>query len=230
MPTKLLAETKRLEESQAEAAVLVAYGKIIPQSIIDIFPKGIINIHPSLLPKYRGPTPVETAILGGVKQTGVSLMQLTAEMDAGPIFAQAKVQLTGTETKQVLADKLLKSGRELLAKHLPAILDGKLRPKAQDDVGASYTKLFTKEDGVMDWNRPAEALERQVRAFASWPKSVTRVFGHKIIVTKARAANDEKDGELVMRCHPGWLAIEELIAPSGRSMSAVEFIRGYRKN
>lgn len=229
MPARLGEIEDRLKHSGAEAGVLVAYGKIIPQEVIDIFPDGIINIHPSLLPAYRGPTPIESAILDGVRQTGVSLMHIVAKMDAGPVFAQTKVELSSHETKQRLADKLLKLGSELLLEHLPAILDGSLQPKPQNEDKVSYTKLFSKEDGLMDWSKPAEVLQREVRAFAVWPRSVTTLYGQKIIVTKARVVKDEADGPLVMRCHSGWLEIQELIAPSGRTMIGADFIRGYKK-
>src|SRR5581483_9225315 len=130
-----------------EAAVLVAFGRIIPQPIIDLFPKGIINIHPSLLPKLRGPTPIETAILDGLTETGVSLMRLEAKMDAGPLYSQQKISLNGDETKLELATKLNKVGAELLINSLPAILDGSLIPKPQNNSKATYTKLITKDDG-----------------------------------------------------------------------------------
>jgi methionyl-tRNA formyltransferase len=192
-----------------------------------MFPGGIINIHPSLLPKYRGPTPVETAILDGAKETGVSLMQLSGKMDAGPVFAQAKKTLNGGEEKAKLAAELGDLGTSLLMKNLDSILAGKLKPKTQNEAEATYTKLIKKDDGIMDFSKPAMVLEREVRAFAGWPKSVTRVFGHKIIVTKSRVVKDRNDGHLVMQAHPGWLEITELIGPSGRTMSGQDFLRGY---
>src|SRR5262249_13615486 len=161
----------------------------------------IINIHPSLLPEYRGPTPLETAILEGADQTGVSLMKLIKEMDAGPVYAQEKVKLNGQETKQQLADKLLKTGGQLLLEHLPGILDGSLEPLVQDQTNASYTKLLKKEDGIMNLGQPAEILERQVRAYAGWPRSRTKVFGQSVIVAKARLAKNQTDGALVLKCN-----------------------------
>src|SRR3990167_4723652 len=202
----------------AEVAVLVAFGRIIPSAIIDIFPKGIINIHPSLLPKYRGPTPVETAILDGASETGVSLMRLVAEMDAGPVYAQKRLSLTTSETKQEIADKLLACGRDLLKEHLPAILEGWLTPKPQNESDATYTKLIKKEDGKVDFGQPAEVIERQVWAFAGWPKSQAKIHGQDVIITKTRVAKDEKAGKLVMKCRPGWLEIQELVGPSGKTM------------
>lgn len=216
-----------LKKLQADCGVLVAYGKILPQKIIDIFPAGIVNVHPSLLPKYRGPSPIEAALLHGDKLTGISLMKLTAGMDEGPVYATKKVEIEPGINKPILADYLAVVGADFLRQKLPEVLDGSLKPRPQDESKASYTKLLTKDDSIMDFAKPAEVLEREVRAFAGWPKSVTRVRVQKIIVTKARVAKDEKDGDLVMRCHPGWLEIQELVAPSGRTMPAADFLRGY---
>ncbi|MBI5906494.1 methionyl-tRNA formyltransferase [Candidatus Saccharibacteria bacterium] len=223
---------KKVKKHPAEMGVLVAFGRIIPQGIIDLFPKGIINIHPSLLPMYRGSTPLEAAMLNGAIETGVSIMHLSAEMDAGPVFAQARVSLNGSETKQELADRLSDLGAKTLVKILPAILDGSATAKPQDEKTATYSQILKKEDGILDWAKPAQQLEREVRAYAGWPRSITRLFGHKIIVTKARvtkpSAGDEKDKALIMRADPGWLEITELIAPSGRKMSGADFLRGYK--
>lgn len=218
-----------LADTEPEAAVLVAYGKIIPQNVLDAFPKGIINIHPSLLPKYRGPTPIETAILDGATETGVSLMRLSAKMDAGPVYDQSRLVLSGNETKKGLADKLLELGQEMLIDKLPAILDGSLTPKPQNDAEATYTKLLKKADGVMDFAKPAEVLEREVRAYAGWPRSHAKIHGRQVIVTKARIAKNQKDSALVMTCKPGYLEIQQLIAPSGKLMTAEDFLRGYSR-
>ena len=229
-PKKLVEIKDRLVKVGADAGVLVAYGKIIPQEIIDIFPKGIINIHPSLLPKYRGPTPIESAMLRGEDETGVSLMDLVAKMDAGPVYAQASVELPADVSKQEISARLLNEGSDLLLSNLPDILDGSLRPKEQDDSKALYTALLDKSLAHMDTSLPAEILERQVRAYAGWPKSRITVNGHMVVVTKSRVVNSEKDGKLVIKCSPGYLEIQKLVAPSGRRMSSEEYLRGYSKN
>jgi methionyl-tRNA formyltransferase len=216
-----------LKVIDADLAVLVAYGKIIPQAILDIFPKGIVNIHPSLLPKYRGPTPVETAILDGVKKTGVSLMKLSPEMDTGPLFIQKTVKLSGGESKQELADRLLQLGSSLLIKYLPAILDGSLKPEKQENSQATYTHLLNKSDGLIDWQQPAEQIERLVRAFQNFPKALSKIEKIDVIITKVRVAKDEADGSLIMRANPGWIEILELVAPSGKTITGGEFLRGY---
>jgi methionyl-tRNA formyltransferase len=230
LPTHLLDIKHDIKELDAEFGVLVAYGRIIPREIIDLFPKGIINIHPSLLPKYRGPIPVEQAILDGATESGTSIMRLVAEMDAGPLYAQNKTQLKGKETKAELADNLLSAGADLLIKHLPRILENPQDFKVQDESKATYTKLIGKEDGEISWDKPAEHIEREIRAFSGWPKSRTKLFDKPVIITKARVVKDSGDGDLVIECQSGWLEIQELTAPSGRSMGGAEFLRGYSKN
>jgi methionyl-tRNA formyltransferase len=219
-----------IKELNADFGVLVAYGRIIPANIIDIFPHGIINIHPSLLPEYRGPTPIEQAILAGKKETGTSIMRLVDEMDAGPVYAQSKLELSGNETKETLAKYLLDLGGQLLIENLPAILDGSLQSNPQDNSKATYTKLLNKEDGLVSQKKPADVIERQVRAFAGFPKSRAIINGQAIIITKARVAKDKNDGDLILHCSTGFLEVQELIAPSGRSITGADFLRGYPKS
>jgi len=227
-PVKMKEVKDQLTAYNADAGVLVAFGKIIPQSIIDIFPHGIINIHPSLLPKYRGPTPIEAAILNGDTETGVSIMQLTAGMDEGPIFAQARTQLTDTETKFSLYEALALRSAHLLIDILPQILSDKLHPTPQNNSQASYCPLFTKESS---WLQPekttAKEAERHVRACLVFPKTKLVVNGHTIIITKAHIATARATA-LDVHCKDGkFLIIDTLIAPSGRPMDAHSFVNGY---
>jgi len=224
---------------RADAAVLVAYGKIIPQSIIDVFPKGIINIHPSLLPQYRGPIPIEQAILDGVPETGVSIMQLVKAMDAGPVFAQEKIALTGKESKQELTEKLLALGGELLIQHLPVILEGNLTPTPQDESKATFCQLINKQDSILDFNLPAEQLERAIRAFAIWPQSRARLrindADFDIIITAAQAVKRTipegiavvDNNQLFIGTAKGALSVTTLKVPGKNEMPIAAFIRGY---
>lgn len=228
-----------LQSFGADAAILVAYGKIIPQQVIGLFPKGIINIHPSLLPQYRGPIPIEQAILDGATETGVSVMQLVKAMDAGPLFAQSKVSLTGKESKQELTEQLLVLGRELLIKNLPAILEGKLSPTPQDESLATFCQLINKKDSILDFSKPATQLERSIRAFATWPQSRAHItiddINFDLIITSAEVVEREIpqgktviDGDqLLIGTTKDALSVKKLKVPGKNEMSAAAFIRGY---
>lgn len=225
-----------LASLKADAAVLAAYGKKLPQGTIDLFPRGIINIHPSLLPRYRGSTPIENAILDGAKQTGVSLMQLVAGMDTGPVYAQQPVSLSGQESKQELTDQLDSLGTELLIKNLPAILDGSLQPKPQNETEATYSKQIEKADGELDFAKTAGQLEREVRAYAGWPRSRTKIGNVDVIVTKTHVENGsgtpgklwQNNQQLGIYTSENILAIDSLIPAGKPEMPAQAFIAGYK--
>ncbi len=229
-PEKLADITVDIEKLKPDFGVLVAYGKIIPRVALNIFPGGIINLHPSLLPKYRGPSPIETAILNGDSEAGVSLMRLSEKMDEGPVYSQRRVRIPPGIDAGSFSNYLAEVGAELLEERLDAIIQGWLTPKPQIEAEATYSKLLKKEDGNVDFGKPAEQLELEVRAYARWPKSSANIYGRKVIVTKVRVVETEKDGKLVIKCRPGWLEILELIAPSGRTVTGSEFLRGYPQN
>jgi len=217
----------------ADIGVLVSYGKIIPQSVIDLFPHGIINIHPSLLPKYRGPSPIETAIANGDGETGVSLMALSAEMDAGPVYIQEKVALDGTETKPTLYEKLFTVGGELLINNIDKIINGGLKPVAQNDTHATYTHLLTKADGLLDpTSMTADECERKVRAYLGSPRTRLNFHGQETIITGTKVlpnfAGDEWPDVVICKNKTA-LQIIELISPtSGKQMKAADYLRGLR--
>lgn len=212
----------------AEIAVLVAYGRIIPQHVIDLFPKGIINLHPSLLPQYRGPTPIESAIENGDRTAGVSVMQLSAQMDAGPLYGQAKINLTGNETKFDLYQSLSQLGAKLILDLLPSIIDGSLQPYPQDNSKAIYCQLLTKQDALLDPTQyTAAQAERRIRAHLGFPKTKAYLLGHMVVITKSHVSSMQKS-PLDLKCQDGaFLSIDELIAPSGKHMDAAAFLRGY---
>jgi methionyl-tRNA formyltransferase len=228
---------EQLASYNADVAVLVAYGKIVPQSVIDVFPKGILNIHPSLLPLHRGPTPIESVILEGASETGVSIMQLVRAMDAGPVYDQTRLSLQGNETKQELADKLLEHGSKLLLEVLPGVLDGSLQPKTQDDSQATYDNLIRKEDGLLDLTKPAERLEREVRAYAEWPKSRIMLVDTEIVVTKVHVLPENHkqigtiwlDGKQFGFQTSNGVLVVDALKPAGKpEMTAEAFLAGYR--
>lgn len=227
-PTKLKDIAEGIQELNNPVGILVSYGKIIPKKTLELFTPGIINVHPSLLPKYRGPSPIESAIVNRDNKTGVTIMCLVSAMDAGPIYLQVPYALDFTETKPELYDTLFTLGTNLLISKLSAILSGELQPIPQDDNDASYCALLSKEDGNLDLTAltPGEA-EARVRAYLGYPRTRVTIGEYNIIVTKAHGVMTQKT-PLDLECANGaFLSIDELIAPSGKTMSANDFLRGY---
>lgn len=208
--------------------VLVSYGRIIPQSVIDLFTPGIINVHPSLLPRYRGPSPIESAIKNGDDITGVSIMQLVAAMDAGPVYVATQYPLSGTETSPELYQMLADRGTQLLIDVLPTIIDGSLQPQPQDQSQATYCQLLSKADSHLDLTATtAVQAERIVRAQLTFPKTKVTIDGHELIITVAHVSNQQKT-PLDVKCQDGaFLSIDQLITPAGRRTDAAGYLRGY---
>lgn len=229
-PQKLSEIAPLIEQLSSVAGVLVSYGKIIPESIINLFTPGIINVHPSLLPLYRGPSPIESAIMNGDPETGVSIMKLVKQMDAGPIYSQVTLQLTGTETKSELYETLGTLGIKELLRVLPHILDGSVSPTRQDDTKATYCQLLFKEDGILNpQTHSAVQAERYVRAFTGFPKTRLAVNGTSYIITKAHTAPIAESSLDQQFADGNYLVIDELVAPSGKTLSREAFLRGYNK-
>jgi methionyl-tRNA formyltransferase len=219
---------------QSDAGVLASFGRIIKSDVISAFKHGIVNVHPSLLPLYRGPTPIESAILGNDKKTGVSLMALDDVMDAGNIYASAELELNGDESKQDIYYKLAKMGAQLLIDQLPSILDGTNKGQEQDHSKATFTKLIIKSDGEIDWDQPARIVYDEIRAFLGWPGSKTPLAGKDITITKARLSDANGtpgeyqviDKEIQIYCGQGSIVIEKL-KPAGKSeMTSGAFLAG----
>lgn len=217
--------------------VVAAYGMIIPATVLDRFKGGLVNVHASLLPRWRGPSPIEAAILHGDDRTGISLMRLVAAMDAGPVYIQKTIGLDGTETRLWLQQRLAELGAETLRTHLDEIINGTLTPEEQDDSRATYTKLLGKSDGEIDWQQPAESIERRIRAFRGWPGSFTTIENVRVTIESARVIEaggkpgnpDIIDGSLVIYASEKALLIDELRPSGKKTMSGQEFLRGYLK-
>ena len=228
-PTDIIDE---LIEYKADAAILSAYGRILPQRVIDVFGSiGIINIHPSLLPRHRGPTPIESTILEGDTVAGVSIMQLGAGMDDGPVYAQASFEVPSKVGKFELYEQLSNEGANLLFDVLPSILSGALQPKPQQNTDVSVTTRIQKTDGVLDpTTDTATTLERKIRAYQGYPKPHLTLLNKDVIITSSKVVPDFTDSVLIVSCAENtWLEVTSLIAPSGRAMDATSFIRGYKK-
>lgn len=160
---------EQLKKVDADLFVVASYGKIIPEEILNIPKYKTINTHPSLLPKYRGPTPIQTALASGEVKTGTSIMLLDKEVDHGPILAQEEVLVDSDENYITLSDKLARASAKLLLSTIPDYASGKLVPKDQDHAAATFTKIITKQDGKVDWNKTSAEIYNQFRAFYPWP-------------------------------------------------------------
>ena len=233
-PSRPLDILDQLAINDPSIGVLVAYGRIIPQALIDLFPLGIINLHPSLLPTYRGSTPIEQVILDGADNTGVSIMQLSAKMDAGPILLQKEIMLVRNEQKSYLADKLLRLGSELILASLKQVTAYSNKLIIQDESLASYTPQITKSDGLIDWSKSAQQIERQVRAYLGWPgsyapiahKDVTIVAAHTIPLSGKAGLTFRYEKHLAVYCGQDALIIDRLKPAGKREMSGQEFLAG----
>lgn len=227
-PQKLGDLADDIRNLQPVAGVLVAYGKIIPQSMFDLFTPGIVNIHPSLLPLYRGPSPIESAIVNRDAQTGVTIMKLEAGMDSGPIYAQETLELKGQETNKELYATLFKIGEQMLIDTLPKILSGKLHPTPQDHDQATYCSLLSKNDSELNpTSITAAEAEAHVRAYLGFPRSRITVANRNLIITSSHIS-DVPEHQLSIRFNDGrYLTIDRLIAPSGKTVSSEEYLRGY---
>lgn len=237
-PQKMYEITANIQSINNPIGVLVSFGKIIPQTTIDLFTPGIINIHPSLLPLYRGPSPIETAIANGDTQTGVSIMQLDAKMDAGPVYAQKTIPLHGTEYASDLYDVLGNLGSALLIDILPQISDGSLQPTRQVDQAASYCRLITKADGTIDWSNDSQMIERSIRAYHQWPQSRTVIHGIDVIITSAGVLPDTSattspgtvtatSSSLSIKCKTGQIELLAIKPIGKKEMPIQAFLSGY---
>jgi methionyl-tRNA formyltransferase len=182
---------KKLEEAKYDLFIVVAYGKIIPEDMLNMPKLGSINIHYSLLPKYRGASPVESAILNGETETGVTIQKMEFELDAGAVITQEKVNILPDEKAPDLRKKLIKIGGELLVKTLPDFAAGKIRPTPQNENEATYCKKIKKEDGLIDLNDDAIKNYNKFRAYAYWPRTFFFENGKRIIITDAVLENEE---------------------------------------
>src|SRR5215212_3628241 len=233
------AAAEQLAVLRPDAGVVAAYGEILRKNVLAIPPHGYLNIHPSLLPRHRGPTPVPGAILAGDTETGVTVMLLDAKMDSGPILAQQRVPLPPDARSGALTEQLFTLGSALLLDALASYAAGTLIPSPQDDSQATYTKLLKKEDGAIDWGTAAIQIERMTRAYDPWPGAHTRWRGQPFKIIAARAhpewAGGAAPGTLLPEHGTAWVAtgagaLELLtIQPAGkRPLAATDWWRGLR--
>ncbi len=220
----------------SELGVLIDYGIIVSAKVINHFRLGIINSHFSLLPAWRGADPISFSILSGDKLTGVSLMLINTGIDEGNLIAQEEIQIKKLNSVE-LTDSLIALSNSMLKKYLPMYLSGEIAPYAQSSkVPVSYSRKLTKEDGRIDWNKPAEQIEREIRAFTYWPKSFTKIYNIPVIITAVNFNNSSgRPGSISydkksmnIKCATNSLDILKLKPIGKPEMNISSFISGYK--
>lgn len=232
-------EHSRLVDIGADVFVVVAYGRILPPEMLEIPPMGVVNVHPSLLPRYRGPSPVVNAILDGENQTGVTVMLLDEGMDTGPILAQSPpIQLTGDEKGAELQQVLFKEGVAMLPGVLKGLEDGSISPTPQDDALATTTGLIERSDGEIDWSMQSEQIDRMIRAYDPWPGTFTSWNGKGLKILDARLTAVQSagtihpgtvvktDGHLLVGTGSGSIEISRVQLEGRQAVAADDFLRG----
>lgn len=242
---------EELARYQADVMVVVAFGQILPAKILQMAPYGCINVHASLLPKYRGAAPIQWAVMNGDEVSGVTIMKMDEGLDTGDMLTKVEVPLAADETGGSLFDKLAAAGAKLLVETLPKLEKGEVTPEKQPEISTTeYARMIKKEDGKIDWTKSAVEIERQIRAMSPWPSAFTKVngknlkiWGAKVIAmfggdlfSKIPGQNPTKSAGKVwvadetglhVKTGDGILVIEELQLEGKKRMKAADFLRGY---
>ncbi|GCE47654.1 methionyl-tRNA formyltransferase [Thermosporothrix hazakensis] len=242
---KKAANREELAAYKADLYIVAAFGQILPQAVLDQPRYGTLNIHASLLPKYRGADPIAESILQGDTETGVSIMLLDAGIDTGPVLLRRSIPIAEDDTTGTLTGKLAELGAKALLEALPRWIAGEIQPEPQDEERASHTRMLQKEDGLIDWTKPAGVIARQVRAYSPWPGTYTYWRGKLLKIHAAKAvalepakpvppgtvAVREEAGHVYMGVVTGssYLLIKQLQLEGKKAMSTEEFLRGYRQ-
>ena len=246
LPVKTVTNKNELDELisskpfDSKLGVIIDFGIIVSRKVIDYFPLGIVNSHFSLLPEWRGADPITFSILSGQPKTGVSLMLIDEGLDTGKLLTYKTLPIEPMDTTQSLTDRLIKLSDKLLQDYLPKYVIGSIKPKNQPHPDrATYSRKLTKEDSIIDWNKSAQQIEREIRAYIEWPKSRTKIADKEIIITKAHALPtnipnnpigkfEAVGNALMVECGKGTLCIDRL-KPAGKSeMTAMAFLAGYK--
>jgi methionyl-tRNA formyltransferase len=237
-PNKIIEIAGELEKIEPDLGIVVSYGQIIPPSILDAPKMGWLNLHPSLLPKYRGSSPIQNVILNNETETGLSLMRLDNKMDHGPLVAQTRVALTTKYNFIELSDLLATKGAQLLIDNLKDYLENRIELQNQNDELASFTKIISKEDGRIDWQKTANEIDCQIRAYLPWPGSYTFWNNKRLKIIDGKAVSykieDKKPGQifieknqLFVTCKNDALEINKIQLEGKAEMETSAFIRGY---
>lgn len=238
-PTSLKDEAvqQELRDYGADVIVVVAYGLLLPQAVLDITPHGCLNIHASLLPRWRGAAPIQNAILEGDKETGITIMQMDKGLDSGPMLHTVRCSIHDDDTSSSLHNRLAIMGAEAIVEALEQLEAGKLEPEIQDASQVTYAHKINKRDAEIDWRQDAVAIERLIRAYKPWPLAYTHFKGEVLKIHKAhvvQTASDAAPGtvieagaHLVIACGSAALELEVLQRPSKAPMDAASLLRGY---
>ncbi len=232
-----------LANYHADLYIVAAFGQILPQNVLDQPRFGTLNIHASLLPRYRGVSPISEAILQGESETGVTIMLLDAGVDTGPMLLKRSIPIEEDDTNGSLTAKLAALGAEALIEVLPRWITGEIQPEPQDELQSTHTHMLRKEDGEISWQRPAAVIARMVRAYTPWPGAYTHWRGKLLKIVGAHAVSLEPDADVVpgtvsvreeagrsvlaIVTGTGFLIVTNLQLEGKRAMSADEFLRGY---
>ena len=227
---------ERLRALRLDVAVVAAYGRILPPDVLSAPRLGCLNVHASLLPRWRGAAPIQWAIASGDAETGVCLMQMEAGLDTGPVLALRRTPILPEDTSETLHVRLAELGGELVRDEVPRFLAGTLTPRPQPAEGVTLARMVEKEDGRLDWTRPAVELERRVRAFVPWPSAWTQLGPHLLKVWRAVVVPGSGPPGTVLAAHgmldvasgDGALRLLEVQPEGKRRMNAAEFLRGHR--
>ncbi|KPJ73092.1 hypothetical protein AMJ48_02515 [Parcubacteria bacterium DG_74_1] len=250
-PEEILNLESKILDIKPDLIVVVAYGQVIPKSILEIPRHGCLNIHPSLLPRWRGPSPIQYTILNGDKKTGVTIMLMDEKIDHGPILSQREIIISENETGKTLSEKLTDLGARLLLETISQLGRGLAKPRPQNEEKATYSKILTRQDGKINWKRTAEEIEKQIRAFELWPESFTLWQSRrkllKIKISKATTLKSKggiaypvgktltvSQNQICVQCGKGFLpgegdflVIERLQLEGKKEMTSEEFLRGH---
>lgn len=242
-----LESVKQIKKISPDLIITTAYGQIISKEILDIPAKGVLNIHPSILPKYRGASPIQATILNGDRETGVTIMLMDKKMDHGEIISNSQFSLLrqgfggqaifNKPDHQELSDKLADLGADLLIKTLPDYITGKIKPVAQNHSQTTFTKIINKKDGQIDWRKSAVEIERQIRALSTWPQTFTYFNSKQLKILQAKIDTKktdysigqvflDEDKNLKIQTGEGSLILQEVQLEGKKTMTAKEFLNG----
>jgi methionyl-tRNA formyltransferase len=223
---------ERVEALRPDALVVAAYGLLLPPALLEAGRYGALNIHASLLPRWRGAAPIQRALLAGDAQTGISIMQMDAGLDTGPVLRQAKIDIAADDDAGTLHERLAELGGQLIVDALSEVASGRARTAPQSQAGVTYARKIDKQETQLDWKRPAVELERAVRAFRPVPGAGTDLDNRPVKIWRSRVVDERLapgavSRNLVVGCGEGALEILELQRAGGKRLPAADFLRGH---